>query len=52
MKSSLNFSIKIKFQDFDKIHDLELIDDNDLTFFQQQEKFLSSIGQEAISFFS
>ena len=27
MKSSLNFSIKIKFQDFDKIHDLELIDD-------------------------
>ena len=46
MKSSLNFSIKIKFQDFDKIHDLELIDDNDLTFFQQQEKFLSSIGFE------
>ena len=46
MKSSLNFSIKIKFQDFDKIHDLELIDDNYLTFFQKQEKFLSSIGFE------
>jgi hypothetical protein len=44
MNSTL--TLKVKFESNDKIYDFKLADSDIHTFFEQQEKFLSSIGYE------